>query len=43
MPYKLMLSCRKVCNAFMSPFTEVDGWNLSAVTYLKRVMKGWKE
>jgi len=38
-----MLSCRKVCNAFMSPFTEVDEWNLSAVMYYKSVMKGWKE
>jgi hypothetical protein len=43
MTYKPMLSCRKVCNAFMSPFTEVDRWNLSAVTYFMSVMKGWKE
>ena len=24
MPYKPMLPCRKVCNAFMFPFIEVD-------------------
>jgi len=38
-----MLSCREVCNAFMSPFTEIDGWNLSSVMYFKSVMKGCKE
>jgi hypothetical protein len=43
MPYKPMLTCRKVCYAFMYPFTEENRWNLSAVTYLRSVMKGWKE
>jgi hypothetical protein len=38
-----MMSCRKVCYAFMSPFTEVNGWNLSAVMYFRIFMKGWKE
>jgi len=27
----------------MSPFTEVDGMNLSAVMYFKSVLKGWNE
>jgi hypothetical protein len=27
----------------MPPFIEVDGWNLSAVTYFRSGMKGWKE
>lgn len=41
MPYKPMLSCRKVCNAFMSPFTEVDGWNCQLLR-ASSVMKSWK-